>query len=299
LTIQSLPYVTFLGLLFGSTLVVSRFSVGQFEPSTYIGLRLILASLGHVAVYAIVGRRHWPRDRRLWRLAALLGVLGTAVPMNSIVTSLKYQSSGITSLLLTANPALTVILAHFYLSDEKLTSRKVIGVILALSGAALLVVRGESGIPGMERANPLGYGLVLLAMVCSSSMTVYARKHMRDLDAFDVASVRMLVAALVVMPLSVIFIGFDLTDVTREGYLALGYASLAGTFSGMMLAFYVIKRFGATASAMTAYVIPVVAGAGGVLFLGETVTLFMLVGLVLIILGIATINRRNLGSSDL
>jgi drug/metabolite transporter (DMT)-like permease len=293
LAVQSLPYVGLLGLLFGSTLVVSRFSVGQFEPSTYIGLRLLLASLGHVAIYTLIGRRHWPTDPLLWRRAALLGVLGTAVPMTSIVTSLQYQSSGITSLLLTVNPALTVILAHFFLDDERLSQRKAIGIILALSGAGLLIIRGESGIPGIERANPIGYGLVLLAMLCASSMAIYARKHMRELDAFDVASVRMLVATLVVMPLSAIFIGINLDTVTREGYLALGYASLAGTFSGMMLAFYVIKRFGATSSAMTSYVIPIVAGAGGALFLGETITLFMVVGMVLIILGIAIINERN------
>jgi len=134
---------------------------------------------------------------------------------------------------------------------------------------------------------------VFLSMVCASTTAIYARKRMRDLDAFDVASVRVLVAALAVIPLSALFTGINLDAVTREGYLALGYASLAGTFSGMMLAFYVIKRFGATASAMTAYVIPIVAGAGGALFLGESITPFMLFGMALIILGIAAINERG------
>jgi drug/metabolite transporter (DMT)-like permease len=293
MTLQALPYVSLLGFLFGSTLIASRFSVGQFEPVTYIGLRLTVASLGHAAVYTLARRRRWPTERRLWRHAVVLGVLGTAVPMTAIVTSLQYQSGGITALLITTSPALTVLLAHFFLPDESLSLRKGVGVVLALGGAVLLALRGESGLPNVSQASPVGYGLVLLAMALGSSMTIYARKYMRDMDAFDVASVRMFAAALAIMPVSALFAGFDLRAVDGQGYLALAYAAMVGTFAGFMLAFYNIQRFGATASAMTAYVIPVVTGVGGVLVLGETITFAMLVGMGVILSGIAIINQNN------
>jgi drug/metabolite transporter (DMT)-like permease len=293
MTLQALPYVSLLGFLFGSTLIASRFSVGQFEPVTYIGLRLTVASLGHAAVYTLARRRRWPTERRLWRHAVVLGVLGTAVPMTAIVTSLQYQSGGITALLITTSPALTVLLAHFFLPDESLSLRKGVGVVLALGGAVLLALRGESGLPDVSQASPVGYGLVLLAMALGSSMTIYARKYMRDLDAFDVASVRMFAAALAIMPVSALFAGFDFHAVDGQGYIALAYAAMVGTFAGFMLAFYNIKRFGATASAMTAYVIPVVTGVGGVLVLGETITFAMLVGMGVILSGIGIINQGN------
>jgi drug/metabolite transporter (DMT)-like permease len=293
MTLQALPYVSLLGFLFGSTLIASRFSVGQFEPVTYIGLRLTMASLGHAAVYTLARRRRWPAGRRLWRHAVVLGVLGTALPMTAIVTSLQYQSGGITALLVTTSPALTVLLAHFFLPDEALTLRKGAGVVLALGGAALLALRGESGLPDVSQASPVGYGLVLLAMALGSSMTIYARKYMRDLDAFDVASVRMFAASLAIMPVSALSVGFDLHAVDGQGYLALIYAAMVGTFAGFMLAFYNIQRFGATASAMTAYVIPVVTGIGGLLVLGETITPAMLVGMGVILSGIAIINQSS------
>ncbi|MCA9930204.1 MAG: DMT family transporter, partial [Anaerolineales bacterium] len=96
-----------------------------------------------------------------------------------------------------------------------------------------------------------------------------------------------------VMPLSFLLVGFDLHAVTGQGYFALIYAALVGTFSGLLLAVYNIQRFGATAAAMTAYVIPIVAGLGGVLFLGERITAVMLVGMALIIGGIAILNQRT------
>jgi drug/metabolite transporter (DMT)-like permease len=87
-------------------------------------------------------------------------------------------------------------------------------------------------------------------------------------------------------------VGFDLDLVNAQGYMALIYAALIGTFSGMMLAFYTVQRFGATASAITGYIIPVIAGIAGILFLDETITGGMAFGMLLIAGGIALINDR-------
>lgn len=290
---EALPYIGLLGILFGSTLVVSRFSVSQFPPLTYIGLRLSLAGAGHILVYLLSKGRQLPRGRYLWRHAAVLGLFATAIPMTFLVSSLQYQSSGVTAVLITTGPALTVVLAHFFLPDESLTWRKGLGVFLALSGAVLLAIRGESGLPNVQRVNPLGYALVLGAMVSGSSATVFARRTMRELDTFDVASVRMWVAALIIVPLALLLPGFDLSRVNGQGYGALLYAAFVGTFAGMLLAFHNIQRFGATASAVTAYIIPIVASLGGVLLLGETITTGMAFGMGLIVAGVAFINQRG------
>jgi drug/metabolite transporter (DMT)-like permease len=211
--------------------------------------------------------------------------------MISFFSALQYQSAGLASVLITSGPAITILLAHFFLKEEVLTARKGVGVVLALGGAVLLAARGESGLPDVGRASPLGYGLVFLTMFCSSSTTVYARRFMLSFDTFDVASVRMFVAALVVVPLSVLLVGIDLHRANGQGYLALGYAALAVNFGGMLVAFYNIRRFGATAAAMPAYVIPVVGSLGGALFLGEQITSGMLAGMGLIALGLALINQ--------
>ena len=95
----------------------------------------------------------------------------------------------------------------------------------------------------------------------------------------------------IVLPISLFIVGIDLSQVTLSGYLALGWASIVGTLIGMFLEFYIIKRFSATTTAMTAYIIPIVAGIGGVLLLNETFTRGMLAGMALIIIGIATLHR--------
>lgn len=121
---------------------------------------------------------------------------------------------------------------------------------------------------------------------------------MRSYDAIDVNSARLLSAALVIMPLSLVLVGFDLSPVDGQGYVALVYAAIVGTFFGLMLAFYNIQRFGATVSAMSAYIIPIVAAIGGALLLGETITIGMLSGMALILAGVAVINRSPRESGD-
>jgi drug/metabolite transporter (DMT)-like permease len=219
--------------------------------------------------------------------------MGTAIPMNLFVAALMYQSSGITAILNTLSPAIIVVMAHFSLPEEPLTKRKSVGVVLALSGALLLMLLGESGLPDINQASPMGYILTFTAMICASTSVVYARKFMADLDSLQVTSARVFIAALVTMPLSVLFVGFDLSHVNQQGLFALGWAAFAGAFVAMLISFYNIKRFGATAAAMTAYVIPVVASIGGLLLLDEQITLGMVAGMALIVAGIAIINQRR------
>jgi drug/metabolite transporter (DMT)-like permease len=258
----------------------------------------MIASLCSLALYTVSKKRSYPKDRQLWRHASTLGILGTAIPMTAIVSSLQFQSSGITAVLITTSPAITVLMAHFLLPDEPLTRQKSLGVATALAGALLLALLGESGLPNVTRADPIGYILVISAMVFGSAATIYARKYMRTYDTIDVNSVRILSATLVILPLSLVLVGFDLSAVDRQGYMALLYAAIVGTFFGLLLAFYNIQRFGATAAAMTAYIIPIVAAIGGVLLLGEMITIGMLSGMALILAGVAIINRGPRKTGD-
>ena len=293
LNIKALPYVTLLGFMFGSSMVFSRFGVGQFEPTTYIGIRMIISSLMALSVYRIATGRRLPRDRELWKRAGLLGVFGTAVPMTCVIISLQYLSSGVSALLLSTGPAITIILAHFALPDEHLSRRKVFGVGLALGGAMLLALSGEDGLPDEQSTASAGFLLVSVGMIFSSVMIIYARKRLTGYDAYDVGSIRIFSTALTVMPLSLLTVGFDLSAVTGAGYLALIYSAIVGTFLGLLLSFYNIKRFGATPSVMSTYIIPIVAGIGGVLVLGEEITLTMIFGMGVIVSGIALLQEYS------
>ncbi|HSH01784.1 MAG TPA: DMT family transporter [Anaerolineae bacterium] len=284
------PYVLLLGVVWGTNVVAARFSLGQFTPVWFVGLRLGLAGVIMMVGYGWLGPRGWWRSKRLWGDSAVLGVMGTAVPMLAVVTSLQYQSSGMTSLLVTLGPAFIAVVAHFMLDDEKLNRAKTVGVLIALLGAVVMIGQGENGLPDVP-TTPWGYLLVLLAIVCDAVSTIYTRKKMMTADIWAVTSVRLLVAGLLVMLLAVGSGPFAWEVVRWSGWLVMVYATLAATILAFVLVFYITRRFGATTFALTGYIVPLVATGMGILLLGESFSWGMGVGVGLILGGLVIVNR--------
>ena len=177
--------------------------------------------------------------------------------------------------------------------DARLKRTTLIGVLVALSGALLIVSRGESGLPDITRANPIGYLMILGALLSDTFTAIFIRKRMQGTDAFDVTSIRLLVATVVILPLALWMNPPDFSTITNMGWGALIFTSVVSTAVAQLLAFYIIRTYGTTSIAMVGYVVPIVAIIAGVLILGETITWGMIVGMVLIVSGVLIVNRSK------
>lgn len=234
-----------------------------------------------------------PTNPELWQKATLSGILGVAIPIPTFILSLQYQSSGVASLYVTTLPVMLVIAAHFVLPDEKMTRFKAIGVALALCGAFFLALRGESGLAGVGRANPLGFILVIGGLISEVVNTMFIRLKMKAFDPLQVTMIRLLTAGVIVFVVTLMLGDFSLAQVTRNGYISLAYAAFIGALGGQFMAFYIQRRFGATAFALNSFLVPVVATLFGALLLGEILTWAIGVGVVLIGSGLYLVNQSR------
>ena len=98
---------------------------------------------------------------------------------------------------------------------------------------------------------------------------------------------------MIVLPSTLLFVELDLSQVNSHGILALVYTAIFGSCVGIILGFYNIQRFGATAASLTNYVVPVVSILGGAFILGEIITIDMLWGMGLIVVGIYLVGQAN------
>ena len=290
LNTRALPYILLLGTIWGGNLTVSRLGVGQFDIFSFVSLRALIAMAFFVLLYAFNRKRRWPRGRRIWLQGLMLGTIGTAFPMLSILGSLQFQSSGITSLLITTAPAITVLIAHFFIPAERLNWTKGLGVLTAMAGALLIILRGETSLPDVSQANPIGYLMVFGGVTAEGFMAAYTRLHMSDTDPFDITAIRMLIVVIFVVPLTLLFRPPDFSAVTPGGVVSLFYSAIVGGLIAQILSFFLSSRFGPTAFSLTSFVIPVVAAIFGVILLGETITAGMLMGTALILSGITILN---------
>ena len=288
---KAAPYVLALGLAWGLNLVISRFGISQFDPYIFIGLRLLIASIIFAAIYAFSPNRRWPRDARLWRSATIVAIFGTAIPFAGFVGALQFQSAGLTSLLVTTAPAITVTAAHFLLPEARLNRPTVVGVLVALSGAVLVVTRGETGLPNVTQANPLGYIMVFGALISDALTSIFVRKTMQGYDTFDVTSIRLSVAMLLVLPLALWRHPTNFTQISGQAWGALLFTATVSTAVAQLLAFFIVRTFGTTTIAMVSYVVPLVAIVAGMVLLGEAITVGMVAGMVLIVTGLLIVQR--------
>lgn len=284
-------YILALGLAWGLNLVLSRFGISEFDPYVFIGLRLMIAVLIFAGIYAVSPQRRWSRDPKLWRDATIVGIFGTALPFAGFVGALQFQSAGLTALLVTTGPVILVTVSHFFLEEARLKRATVIGVLTALSGAVLMITLGESGLPDVSQASPIGYAMVFTALLFDAFVAVYIRKNMQGANVFDVTSIRLLVAALAIAPIAIWWHPPVLAQITLKGWGALLFTATVSTVVAQLLAFYITRTFGTTAIAMVSYVVPLVAILFGVLLLGEILTVGMGIGMVLIVVGVLIVNR--------
>jgi drug/metabolite transporter (DMT)-like permease len=279
---------------FAFSIIMARYFVGFLSPYTYNTLRLIISSLAYFMLFAMWKRRfRFPKDKNALRHGLVVGIFDTAAPLMLFVFALQYLSSGITAVFVAISPALVIIMAHFFLPDEQLTLQKGFGALLALAGAIALALSGESGIPNIDQANPLGYVFVTSAVLLVVVMTIYTRKYMQGLKTTDIGAIRTWVATICICFLTFSTGNWNTGTTDLEMLLLIIPIAIIGNFLPFLINFYLIKKFGATSGAMTSYVTPIITIIGGAVFLGEIITLQILVSVIAIIIGIILITRKT------
>jgi drug/metabolite transporter (DMT)-like permease len=135
-------WLVFLGLslAWGSSFLWIKIAVQEIGPFTLVALRLLFGILGLLIVVAI-RKPEWPKDPKIWRVLAVLGMINTAIPFTLISWGEVYIDSSVASILNSSVPLFTVLIAHFFLDDDKLTWTKGLGLPIGFIGVVLLVGR--------------------------------------------------------------------------------------------------------------------------------------------------------------
>ncbi|HFC12209.1 MAG TPA: DMT family transporter, partial [Anaerolineae bacterium] len=259
---KGLFYAFILSLLFGTSLISSRFALSEFDPIDFVALRMVISVTCFATFFSLNKRHQWPTSKAVWKHGIVLGIIGTTIPFTAFISALNYLSGGIAAIIGSTAPVITLVMAHFFLRDDALTRRKVIGVTLALSGAILLTLSGETGLGDSAEFNPIGYLLIFISNISVSIGTIYTRKFVGDLDILQITSVRVFTAMLVTIPLGYLLGGLDISQVTYIGLTTLFYSAIISSFLGFILSLYIINEFGVTTSIMTNYLVPVIATSG-------------------------------------
>ena len=289
---MNLLLLLILGALWGTSFLFIKVVVAEVPPMTLVAGRLgIAATL--MWMLLLVRRTRLPRAGRLWHTYAVLGLLNGALPFSLISWGEQYIPSGWAALVQSTTPIFTIILAHFLTADDRITGRKVLGVLLGFAGVGFLML---PELRGGVAVSLWGLLAIVGSSISYAVATLFARHRLHNQPPIMSATGQFTMGLAYILPMSLL--------IERPFYISPSWQALAswtalavvGTVVAYSIYFTLLRRASATFVAMTTYIVPINGLILGSLVLDEVLSPTLLVSLGLILGGVLLV--RSGGDKD-
>lgn len=270
-------------VLWSTGFVGAKLGLPYAEPFTFLGVRLLIAS-GLLLLVALLMRAPWPRSPRLVLHTAAAGLLVHAAYLSGVFIAIEQGlSAGVTSIIVAVQPLLTAALAGRLLG-ERVGPWQWLGLALGLSGVLLVVwskLSGEGSLAGVAAA--------LVALLAITAGTLYQKRYCPDSDIRTAGAIQYAASGLLLLTLAAATETMQI-HWTGEFVFALVWLVLVLSVGAVGLLFALIRRGAASRVASLFYLAPPVTAVFGYLLFGETLDRLALLGLVVVVVGVALVN---------
>lgn len=256
------------------------------------GIRFTLAGLMILGFYTIrYGKSPILTNRVSWRQAATLGLTQTALMYGFYYIGI-YNTSGVKSSIMSqVSIFLIVILAHFVYHDDRMHSGKIIGLLMGLFGIVLINFNALNATEGLFNFKATGEGMLLISGFFSTFTTFLVKRFGKTISPILLNGWQMVMGGSVL-----IFLGsltatepLSFSTPTAIGLLIYSSALSAGAFT---LWYILLQTNKASELAMMRFTIPVFGAILSALLLpGESLTIYAVISLAMVALGIWMCNR--------
>ena len=277
-----------LALIWGGSFMFGRIAVQEVPPLAVVFFRVALAA---IAIWAWLLLRSGLPKITPWFAGAVAGMalFNNIIPFSLIFYGQQEIGSGLASIVNAMTPIWTVLIANALTSDERLSGRKLIGILAGFAGVAVLM--GGDALAGLK-ASAWAQAAVLLATVSYGYAGVYG-KRFKGIDPILVAAGQL--AASTVMMAAYMLASGTLTDFALPSptviWSLVGLA-LPCTAFAYVLFFTILSRAGATNVSLVTFLVPVSGVLLGIAFLGESLSPWHIGGMALIGLGLLILDGR-------
>lgn len=276
-------------LLFWSlNYVIGKVALREFPPVLLTCLRTTLAGAFILPIY--LWREAGNGQAWSWRELSgllLLGIFGVIANQLFFVLGLAWTSVAHASIVVTLMPILVLLLAAF-LGQERITARKVVGMMIAAMGVGVLQL--EKG--GGSGATLLGDFFVLLSGISLAIFTVRSKQLMKRYGSLTINSVAYIGGALAISPLTIgLSLRFGLLRVSAAAWWSVAYMALFSSVIAYLIYNYALTYMPASRASAVSYLQPLGATLLAVALLGEPVTTALGIGGMLVLTGVFVTER--------
>ena len=270
-----------LGAVWGASFLFIRVAAPVLGPFPLMGTRVVLAALALVPFVLVLGR--FPEVRARWRQFLFVGVLNGAIPFSLIAFAETEITASLAAILNSTTVLFSVLVAAVWFGDP-LTARRIFGVVLGISGVAVLVGLDPMPVSG---AVVVAVGAMLMGSLCYALGGNYVKKTFSGVRPLTMAFGQQAGASVLLVPLAAATLPGEAPS-APVALSALGLALLSTAFA-YLLFFSLIARLGATSTLTVTFLSPGFGVLFGVVLLGEPLGLGTVLGLVIVLFAVALV----------
>lgn len=289
------PYILLLLLIvmWGSSFAALKVSLETIPPLWVMSLRLVIGCLT-ITTFFLILRKNLPLTLDFWKWSLIIGFLGFSVPFSIISWGTQFIPSSLVAILMGANPIITLILAYFFLADNTLTIRMVIGVFLGLLGIILLIGFGNIN-ANLYKAEFIYGQLAVLTGTFSFALASILLKNLPQEHSFERTLGSLICGSIIGLFLAYFFSNssLEIHEISIKSAVSLTLLGIFSTGIASVIWFKVIALKGPVFLALVNYLIPVWALILGIFLLNERINFIVGFGLIFITIGIWLIEKRT------
>ncbi|WP_230978629.1 DMT family transporter [Ollibium composti] len=279
-----------LGAIWGGSFFFARVAVAEMHPLVLVLFRVAIAAAALQIYLALRGPS--------FRLALphiglffLLALTNNVIPFSLIFAGQTELGAGIAAILNATTPFWTLIVANAMTADEKLSWNKLAGIGLGIAGTAVMV--GPGVLAGL--GGPAWPKFALIGASLSYAFALMVARRLKSVPPPVLATGQLTASTVIMVPVILLTTGpAGLFSASVPVWAAVLGLALLSTAFAYILYFNLVASAGATNASLVTLIVPVSAILLGIAFLGEHIEMFELLGMVLIALGLVTIDGRLL-----
>ena len=277
-------FIVFLTIIFGANTVAIKLALTGMGPLTTAGLRFALAAVA-IACWALAtGRSFHILSGQAPQLMIVAIAFTLQLSLFYLGLDRTYASRGV--LISNLLPFFVLFLSHRFIPGERITWRKMVGIVLGFCGVAFMF----TGTRGVLESIHDGDLIILAAVFVWSGNVVYTKRIINDYSPFHLVLYPMIFSVPVFLAAGFFWDARMLFDLNPTVIGAYAYQSLVSAAFGFVAWSTMLKRYGASTLHAFVFIMPI----AGVLFSGfvldEPITPNLIVAMVFIAAGILMVH---------
>lgn len=289
------PYILLVlaTLLWGGNFVIGRAVSDSIPPFTLAFLRWCVALIILLPVAFQALKTHWRSFLTYWHIVIILAITGVAGFNTLVYIGLHYTTSINASLMNSSTPIVIYLLSFIFLK-ERLNKFQIIGTAISLVGV-LFIISGGSLASLQQFSFNKGDLIVVIAIVCWGIYSLLIKQYASKLHGQATFLVTIAIGAIILLPFYV-YESIQPSYHVIWNYETVGAILYVGIFASI-IAFLSwnsgVIKLGANKASIYLNFIPLFASIFAVLFIGESIQLFQIVGGFAVILGVIISGKKS------